>query len=72
METGKAKIDVEIGELILKFNKEKMVFNAYQWIPYIEDLGTFYQLEEKGSEVYKRMKKGVFTGIRVSPTADMF
>ncbi|XP_050916381.1 uncharacterized protein LOC127131507 [Lathyrus oleraceus] len=28
--TGKAKIDVEIVELILKFNKEKVVFNAYE------------------------------------------
>lgn len=26
----KAKIDVETGEFILKFNKEKLVFNSYQ------------------------------------------
>lgn len=36
--TGKAKIDVETGELILKFNKENVVFNAYQWTPYMEDI----------------------------------
>lgn len=28
--SGKAKIDVETGEIILKFNKVKVVFNAYQ------------------------------------------
>ncbi|XP_050902840.1 uncharacterized protein LOC127115305 [Lathyrus oleraceus] len=53
--TGKEKIDVEIGELILKFNKEKLVFNAYEWTPYMDDLDTFYQLEEKGSKVHKGM-----------------
>ena len=42
--TRKAKIDVEIGELILNFNKENVVFNAYQWTPYMEDLETCYQL----------------------------
>ncbi|XP_050918938.1 uncharacterized protein LOC127136424 [Lathyrus oleraceus] len=55
--TGNAKIDVETGELILKFNKEKMVFNAYQSKPYVEDLDTCYQLEEKGSGVHKIRKK---------------
>lgn len=42
--TGKAKLDVEIGELVLKF-KEKVVINAYEWTPYLEDLETCYQLE---------------------------
>ena len=36
-------------------NKEMVVFNAYEWTPYVEDLETWYQLEEKGSEVHKRM-----------------
>ena len=27
--TGKAKIDMETGELILKFNKENVAFNTY-------------------------------------------
>lgn len=45
--TGKGKIDVETGELILNFNKEKVVFNAYQWKPYMEDLETCYQLKER-------------------------
>lgn len=36
--TGKAEIDVETCELILKFNKEKVLFNAYQWTPYTKDL----------------------------------
>lgn len=31
--TRKEKIDVETGELVLKFNKEKMLFNAYEWTP---------------------------------------
>lgn len=38
--TGKEKIDVETDELTLKFNKEKMVFNPYQWTSYVEDLET--------------------------------
>lgn len=43
--TGKEKIDVETGELILKFNKENVVFNVYEWTPYMEDLETCYRLE---------------------------
>lgn len=30
------------------------------WTPYMEDLEICYQLEEKGSEIYKRMKKRSF------------
>ncbi|XP_050896723.1 uncharacterized protein LOC127103513 [Lathyrus oleraceus] len=70
--TGKAKIDVDSGELILKFNKGNMVFNAYQWTTYVENLGTCYQLEEKGIGVHKIMKKGVFTSVRVSLASDVF
>lgn len=65
MAIGKEKIDVETGELVLKFNKEKVVFNAYEWKPYLEDLETCYQMEEKGSKVQKGMTIGVFTGVRV-------
>lgn len=36
--TRKALIDVEIGELILKFNTEKVVFNAYEWKIFMVDL----------------------------------
>lgn len=36
--TRKAKVDVQIDELILKFYKENVVFNAYQWTLYVEDL----------------------------------
>ena len=36
----KTKIDVEISELILTFNKENVVFNAYEWTPYMEELKT--------------------------------
>lgn len=57
METGKAKIDVETCELILKFNKEKVVFKVYDWTPYVEDLDTCYYLEKKGNKVDKGMKK---------------
>lgn len=32
--TKMAKIYMEASELILKFNKEKVVFNEYQWTPY--------------------------------------
>lgn len=30
LSTGKALIDVELGELILRFNKEKIVFNMFE------------------------------------------
>ncbi|XP_050878579.1 uncharacterized protein LOC127082386 [Lathyrus oleraceus] len=70
--TGRAKIDVETTELILKFNKENMVFNAYQWKPYVEDIGTCYKLKEKGNKVHKRMRKRVFIGVRVSLALDVF
>lgn len=46
LETGKVKVDVETSELILKFNKENMVFNSYEWTPYMKDLEACYQLEE--------------------------
>ncbi|XP_050888352.1 uncharacterized protein LOC127093463 [Lathyrus oleraceus] len=36
--TGKAKIDVETSELVLKFNEENVVFNTYEWTPYMEDI----------------------------------
>lgn len=55
--TGKALIDVETSELILKFNKEKVVFNVYGWTPYVDDLETCYQLEEKGSKDDKVKKE---------------
>lgn len=58
--TGKAKIDVETCEFILKFNKDKVVFNACQWTPYMEYVEIWYQLKEKGSEVHERMKKKSF------------
>lgn len=37
LETEKVLIDVEIGELRLKFNKEKVVSNVYEWTPYVDD-----------------------------------
>ncbi|XP_050896471.1 uncharacterized protein LOC127103250 [Lathyrus oleraceus] len=43
----KAKIDVDIGELILKFNKEIVIFNVCEWTSYMEDLDTCYHMEEK-------------------------
>ncbi|XP_050895585.1 uncharacterized protein LOC127102228 [Lathyrus oleraceus] len=70
--TEKAKIDVETSELILKFNKENVVFHAYQWTSYVEDLETCYQLKEKGSEVHKRMKREIFTVVRVSLAPAVF
>ncbi|XP_050877994.1 uncharacterized protein LOC127081811 [Lathyrus oleraceus] len=52
--TRKAKIDVETGELIFKFDKEKVLFHT---ISYVEDLETCYQLKEEGREVHKSVKK---------------
>ncbi|XP_050876450.1 uncharacterized protein LOC127080162 [Lathyrus oleraceus] len=40
--TGKMLIDLETGELSLKFNNEKVVFNAYEWTLYADDLETCY------------------------------
>ena len=40
--TENTKIDVETTELVLKFNKEKVVFNAYEWILISVFLCTFF------------------------------
>ncbi|XP_050919368.1 uncharacterized protein LOC127136901 [Lathyrus oleraceus] len=47
LEIGKAKIDVETGELILKSNEKKVVFKVYDWTLCVENLDTCYHLEEK-------------------------
>lgn len=49
--TGKALIDVETGELRFKFNKEKVVFDVYELTPYVDDLGTCYQMKGKGGKI---------------------
>lgn len=64
--TEKEKIDVETSELVLKFNKEKVVFNAYEWTPYMEDLETGYHLEEKCSKVHTKNDDKSFVQLRVS------
>ncbi|XP_050916478.1 uncharacterized protein LOC127131608 [Lathyrus oleraceus] len=69
--TGKALIDMETCELILKFNKEKVVFNVYEWTPYMDDLETYYQMEEKGSKDNKGKKESELIGVRVSLEPDM-
>ncbi|XP_050878757.1 uncharacterized protein LOC127082565 [Lathyrus oleraceus] len=60
----KALIDVKTSELVLKFNKEKVVFNLYEWTPYVDDLETCYQLEEKGSKFDKGIKTSELTCLR--------
>lgn len=57
LETWKALIDVETGELVLKFNKERVVFKVYEWTSYVDDLETCYQLEEKGNKDDKGKKE---------------
>ena len=57
MATGKAKIDVETGELILKSNKRNVVFKVYDWTSYVDNLDTFYYLEEIGSNVDKGRRR---------------
>lgn len=71
MATGNALIDVETGELNLKFNKEKVVFKVYKWTPYVEDLETCYQFEEKSSKVNKGDNEGGLTGVRVPLAPDV-
>lgn len=51
MATRKVLIDVETIELSLKLNKEKVVFNGYEWTSYVDDMETCYQIEEKSSMV---------------------
>lgn len=69
--TGKTNIDVETGELFLKFNKEKVVFKVCDWITYVEDLDTCYHLEEKGSKVEKGKGRSELIGVRVSLVPDV-
>ncbi|XP_050909986.1 uncharacterized protein LOC127123850 [Lathyrus oleraceus] len=69
--TGNAKIDIKMGELILKFNKEKVVFKVYDWTPYMENLDTFYHLEEKGRKLNKGIRRSEVTGVRVSLAPDV-
>lgn len=66
MATGKAKIDVEMGELILMFKKEKVVFKVYDRTPYVEDLDTCYHLEEKDSKADKGKETSELISLRVS------
>lgn len=50
---GKEKIDVETSEFILKFNKKLFSRCMIDWAPCVENLDTWYHLEEKGSKVNK-------------------
>ncbi|XP_050889535.1 uncharacterized protein LOC127094798 [Lathyrus oleraceus] len=69
--TGETSIDVKTGELILNFNKEKVVFNVYEWTLYVEDLDTCYILEEKGSKIYKGKEISEVTDVRESLAPDI-
>lgn len=69
--TGKAKIDVETSKLVLKFNKEKVVFKVCDWTPYMEDLDTCYHLEEKGIKVNKGKGTSKLASVRVYIAPDV-
>ena len=43
--TGRALIDVQKGELILRVNKENVMFNIYQAIRFPEDLSSYFQVD---------------------------
>lgn len=45
--TEKTLINLETGEISLKFNDEKMVFNVYEWTPYANDMETCYQIKDR-------------------------
>ncbi|XP_050916026.1 uncharacterized protein LOC127131133 [Lathyrus oleraceus] len=68
---GKALIDGETNEFILMFNKTKVAFHVYEWTSYMDDLETWYQLEEKCSRYDKGMKTRELTGVRASLASDM-
>lgn len=68
--TGKAKIDEKTRELILKFNKKKVIFKVYDWTPYVENLDT-YHIEEKDNKVDKGQIRGEVIGTRVSLVPDV-
>lgn len=42
------------------------MFNVYEWTPYVNNLETCYQIEEKGSKVDNGKNKGNLSGVRVS------
>ncbi|XP_050892563.1 uncharacterized protein LOC127098101 [Lathyrus oleraceus] len=66
LKTEKALIYVETDELSLKFNKEKVIFNVYEWAPHVVDLETCYRFEEKGNKVEKGESERELTGVRES------
>lgn len=43
---GKELIDMESGELSLRSNNEKVVFNVLEWMQNIEEKDEFYKVEE--------------------------
>lgn len=69
--TEKALIDADTGELVLKFNKEKVIFNVYDWTQYVEDLDTCYHLEERGSKVDKGKETSELTDVWVFLASDI-
>lgn len=50
---GKVLIGLETSELSLNFNNEKMVFDAYEWTPYADDLEHVTRLKTKVSRTTK-------------------
>lgn len=48
-----------------------MLFNVYEWTPYVADLETCYRFEEKGSNIDKGENEGGLINMRVSLAPDM-
>lgn len=52
--TGKALIDMEMGELILRFNNEKVVFNVFEMMQYHKENPQCYRIDIIEHEQYKK------------------
>lgn len=64
LETGKSFIDLESSDLSLKFNKEKVIFNAFKWTQHIKDKDECYKFDE--AKMKGELTRGKVNGVRIS------
>lgn len=66
--TGKALINLELGELTLNFNNKEIVFDACEWTQHIEDKETIDKVDE--THVTKGVREEKLTSARVTLALD--